>query len=274
MTLDLYDLPKPGPSPPSPPGRCSGNEYCCPDAKRCLLPTEKSCAKDANACGKGEVCCPLTKICVVPRAPCESPCANDSYCCPVTKTCATPTKPGVFCRGSGSEACAKGETCCPTTRMCVKLGPTCTPPLAMPAFVKKTESCNEDCRTICCRDGGGDACVTACGCPAGSCPHKNIKKMNADFEKAMLNRWNSNEKAVNGGCQKPGACGIAYQGCCFGAGHSGDACKCKLVDGSGEVGTDCSGTDKAGACGVAYTACCIGYKAKGNPCTCDVESGN
>merc|ERR1711968_93813 len=71
MTLDLYDLPEPGPTPPSPPppppptGHCSGNSYCCPDAKKCLIPTETSCKDSADACGKGEVCCPLTKICVV-----------------------------------------------------------------------------------------------------------------------------------------------------------------------------------------------------------------
>ena len=144
-----------------------------------------------------------------------------------------------------------------------------------------------------------------------------------DFKELLGKKWNALELELTGGCKKPGACGIAYQGmghaatvqhprpaastlkrtstvqharpaastlkhtstvqhpcpaastlkhrllmraqllragCCFGAQHSGDACTCKLIDGSGEVGTDCSGTDKAGACGVAYTACCIGYK--------------
>ena len=64
------------------------------------------------------------------------------------------------------------------------------------------------------------------------------------------------------GCKVPGACGTAYQGCCFGAKTSGDACTCKLTDGTGNVGSTCSGTDKAGACGVAYTACCLAYKVR------------
>jgi len=25
-------------------------------------------------------------------------------------------------------------------------------------------SCDEECKGICCRNGGGEACVTACGC--------------------------------------------------------------------------------------------------------------
>merc|ERR1712146_415806 len=80
---------------------------------------------------------------------------------------------------------------------------------------------------------------------------------------SLLASWRTVEKQVDGGCKKPGTCGIAFQGCCFGAKTSGDECTCKLIDGSGEVGTECSGTDKAGACGVAYTACCLAYKAKG-----------
>ena len=94
---------------------------------------------------------------------------------------------------------------------------------------------------------------------------------NQSFEGLRM-AWDGMAKGIMaGGCSKPGACGLAYQGCCFGAGHSGDPCTCKLTDGSGNVGTACSGTDKAGACGVAYTACCVAYKVKGHPCTCDVE---
>lgn len=58
MTLDLYDLGKPSPPGPTPPGpsppagHCGANEYCCPDAKKCLLPTETSCAKDATHAAK------------------------------------------------------------------------------------------------------------------------------------------------------------------------------------------------------------------------------
>jgi len=128
---------------------------------------------------------------------------------------------------------------------------------------KAVGGCDQQCKDTCCRNGGGAACISACGC-SGACS-------NTQFD-ALLTRWNRVVDQTNGGCGKPGACGLAYQGCCFGAGHSGDACTCKLTDGSGEVGTTCSGTDKAGACGLAYTACCIGYKAKGDPCTCDVEA--
>merc|ERR1711934_25033 len=120
MTLDLYDKPA------NTTGHCEGNEYCCPDAKACLFPTETSCKDDEAACGKGEVCCPLTKICVIPRKPCTSPCADSgSYCCPDAKACLTPTNPGVRCRAN---TCKSDETCCPVTKVCVKVGAKCTPP--------------------------------------------------------------------------------------------------------------------------------------------------
>jgi len=123
MTLDLYDKPA------NTTGHCEGNEYCCPDAKSCLFPTETSCKDDAAACGKGEVCCPLTKICVIPRKPCASPCQDaGSYCCPVTKHCVAPTNPGVICHGA--KDCKTDEACCPTTKVCVKLGATCEPPMS------------------------------------------------------------------------------------------------------------------------------------------------
>merc|ERR1712070_1097208 len=156
----------------------------------------------------------------------------------------------ICCKNGGGVACIAA---CGCTGRCSK---TVTAP----------GICNEECKSICCKNGGGDACVTACGCPGGC-----SKKINAEFEGLRM-AWDGMAKGIMaGGCKKPGACGLAYQGCCFGAGHSGDACTCKLTDGSGEVGTDCSGTDKAGACGVAYTACCVAYKVKGEPCTCDVE---
>merc|ERR1711990_863341 len=34
-------------------------------------------------------------------------------------------------------------------------------------------SCNEECKSICCRNGGGDACVSACGC-TGKCSSKTV----------------------------------------------------------------------------------------------------
>lgn len=63
-------------------GVCNGtSEYCCPDAKHCLKPTNVSCLNNPVACDKGQVCCPLTKLCVIPDAPCVSPCKDQgSYC--------------------------------------------------------------------------------------------------------------------------------------------------------------------------------------------------
>merc|ERR1712166_1051326 len=150
------------------------------------------------------------------------------------------------CRNGGGAACVSACGCsgaCPSEN--------------------KALSCDQQCKDTCCRNGGGAACVSACGC-SGACPSEAFA--------ALVDSWTSVVESTNGGCSKPGACGITYQGCCFGAQHSGDACTCKLTDGDGEVGTSCSGTDKAGACGVAYTACCAAYKIKGEPCTCDVES--
>merc|ERR1711934_135869 len=126
-----------------------------------------------------------------------------------------------------------------------------------------TTGCDEECKATCCRNGGGSACIKACQC-SGACP-------NDDFD-ALIASWESATSSTDGGCRKPGACGAAYQGCCFGARVSKDKCTCHLVDGDGEVGSTCSGTDKAGACGVAYTACCAAYKLKKDPCTCDVEA--
>jgi hypothetical protein len=81
----------------------------------------------------------------------------------------------------------------------------------------------------------------------------------ASVARAQMATWNSVEQ-LTAGCKKPGDCGLAYQGCCYGAKVSKDPCTCNLIDGTGEVDTACSGTDKPGACGVAYTACCVGFK--------------
>merc|ERR1712072_24479 len=130
-------------------------------------------------------------------------------------------------------------------------------------------TCDEEGKSICCKNGGGGACVTACGCKLPC--ESNVQPINTDFE-ALVSSWSELQTQLLGGCSKPGDCGLAYQGCCFGAKVSHDACTCQLTDGSGNVGTTCSGTDKAGACGTAYVACCLGFKAKGFPCTCDVEA--
>merc|ERR1711998_559630 len=71
--------------PPSPsPTVCHVTEYCCPDAKHCLTPTNVSCSSGgASDCTKDQACCPITKLCVDVGAPCKSPCADQaSYCCP------------------------------------------------------------------------------------------------------------------------------------------------------------------------------------------------
>lgn len=104
---------------------CKSSEYCCPDAKKCLTPTKKSCKSD-TACGEGQVCCPLTKICVIPGKPCASPCADSgTYCCPDALKCLKPTNPGTFCKAEGD--CNKGEVCCPLTKLCVAPGADCKP---------------------------------------------------------------------------------------------------------------------------------------------------
>merc|ERR1711990_56627 len=46
----------------------------------------------------------------------------------------------------------------------------------------KPLSCNTECRSICCKNGGRDACVTACGCPAGSCPKTEAKPLSCNTE--------------------------------------------------------------------------------------------
>ena len=107
--------------------QCNSTEYCCPDAKHCLTPTNVSCL-NGEACGKGEVCCPLTKICVIPGNPCDTPCGVGEYCCPDAKHCLTPVNPGVFCSPEDKDACADGDVCCPVTKVCVAVGKACTPP--------------------------------------------------------------------------------------------------------------------------------------------------
>lgn len=54
---------------------CSSNEYCCPEAKKCLKPTnpQVSCASDATVCATGQACCPVTKVCTIPGTACVAP---------------------------------------------------------------------------------------------------------------------------------------------------------------------------------------------------------
>ena len=44
-----------------------------------------------------------------------------------------------------------------------------------------TVTCNEVCKDTCCRDGGGDACVSACGC-TGSCPAVKAPAVKQPFD--------------------------------------------------------------------------------------------
>eukprot|EP00939_MAST-03C_sp_MAST-3C-sp1_P001293 g1293.t1 len=48
------------------------NAYCCPDAKKCLVPTNPGalCGGPSD-CSDGEVCCPLLKECVKPGVDCD-----------------------------------------------------------------------------------------------------------------------------------------------------------------------------------------------------------
>mmetsp|Transcript_41597 Transcript_41597/g.61008 ORF Transcript_41597/g.61008 Transcript_41597/m.61008 type:complete len:668 (+) Transcript_41597:92-2095(+) len=107
---------------------CKTSEYCCPDAKKCLTPTNVSCADSADSCSDGEVCCPLTKLCVVAGVDCTPPteCKSTEYCCPDALHCLTPTHPGTLC--DGKHHCASDEICCPLTHECVTASVACTPP--------------------------------------------------------------------------------------------------------------------------------------------------
>merc|ERR1712224_1171414 len=114
------------PPPPAPEASvCHSTQYCCPDAKHCLTPTNTSCLD--QECSDGLTCCPLTKLCVKVGNPCSTPCAGaDEYCCPDALHCLRPTKPGVFC--NSKSPCPTDQTCCPLTNICVDVKAPCTPP--------------------------------------------------------------------------------------------------------------------------------------------------
>merc|ERR1712147_428109 len=71
--------------------------------------------------------------------------------------------------------------------------------------------CDEQCKDTCCRDGGGAACVSACGC-TGSCPNK----LGCDEQcKDTCCRDGGGEVGTScSGTDKAGACGVAYTACC------------------------------------------------------------
>lgn len=45
-------------------------------------------------------------------------------------------------------------------------------------YSQEAFNCDQTCKDICCKNGGGDACVRACGCE-GACPKTAEVKMNA-----------------------------------------------------------------------------------------------
>ena len=116
----ILSVSAPGWPPVLPEAVCSKHAYCCPDAKRCLLPTKESCAK-GESCADGQVCCPLTKICVIPGAACTSPCSNNAtYCDADLRHCLQPTNPGTFC--SNSRDCSSGESCSEVRKRSCRVG--------------------------------------------------------------------------------------------------------------------------------------------------------
>jgi len=84
----------------------------------------------------------------------------DHSCC--STPIVIPVVGPVNCKGKPQTMTIRGTGpyCCPASsteeKPCSKV--------ALP------ETCNTECRSICCKNGGGDACVTACGCEKGSCP--------------------------------------------------------------------------------------------------------
>jgi len=109
-------------------GPCASTEYCCPDAKACLTPSNISCAADEKVCdGDFPVCCPVTKLCVKPGNPCQSKCEDQvsSYCCPDAKHCLKPTNPGSLCAADSD--CGANGVCCPLTKLCVAVAEVCDP---------------------------------------------------------------------------------------------------------------------------------------------------
>ena len=106
---------------------CKSTEYCCPDANKCLTPTNTSCKNNPSACASGQDCCPLTDLCVIPGAACQSPCADTTmFCCPDAKRCLHAVNPGFICAADAE--CGSEQVCCPVTHLCVTVHETCTPP--------------------------------------------------------------------------------------------------------------------------------------------------
>merc|ERR1712232_255143 len=114
----------------------STSEYCCPEAKKCLEPSTKSCAENKTICDETShpVCCPITQLCVKPGATCLPPpvCSASEYCCPDAKKCLTPST--VSC-ATNKTVCdgTSHPVCCPVTQLCVKPGNACDSPCLAPS---------------------------------------------------------------------------------------------------------------------------------------------
>jgi len=84
----------------------------------------------------------------------------DHSCC--SSPIVIPVVGPINCNGKPKNMTIRGTGpyCCPASSTEEK-------PCSKVAFPK---TCDTECRGICCNSGGGDACVTACGCKKGSCP--------------------------------------------------------------------------------------------------------
>ena len=85
----------------------------------------------------------------------------------------------ICCRNGGGDACLKGCGCplhsCPKTdeptpSWSASISKQSGAHIVPKVKVDDVEVCAPDCKQICCRNGGGDACLKGCGCPIHSCP--------------------------------------------------------------------------------------------------------
>ena len=111
---------------------CSREQYCCPDAKKCLTPTRQFCGSNATACPANQACCPITQICVIPGATCKSPCTDTTtFCDPDIRECVKTALPAHFCEKH--EHCNSPERCNFLTHLCgTETGDRCKPEVGEP----------------------------------------------------------------------------------------------------------------------------------------------
>ena len=64
-------------APCTPPPSCPRTAYCCPDARRCMTPTNPGLlCRSRLECASDEICCPTTHECVSVGGECQSPIEN------------------------------------------------------------------------------------------------------------------------------------------------------------------------------------------------------